>query len=77
MSECTHQKLVLVGGRGKKLRCRHCHLTIDEKELGEDYCPECLENRGVRCRDFEELEAEAPAKVRYRCEVCGILIEVD
>ena len=77
MTSCRHQKLVLVGGQGKKLRCRHCHLTIDEKELGDGYCPECQEVYGVRRRDFEEVETKSTGKGRYRCEDCGALIEVD
>ena len=68
MTECRHQELVLVRGLGKKVRCRHCHLTIDEEELGEGYCPEC--------REFEELESEEDGMVQYRCEGCGDLIEV-
>ena len=76
MTECIHQELVLVGGQGKKVRCRHCHLTIDEEELGEGYCPECREVNGVQRRDFEELESEEDGMVQYRCEGCGDLIEV-
>jgi len=76
MTPCRHQELVLVNKQGKKLRCHRCHLTIDEKELGEGYCPECLETQGVRHRDFEELEPEDDETILYRCEDCGILIQV-
>ena len=75
MTTCRHQKLVLIGEQGKKLRCRHCHLTIDERELGEGYCPECMEVSGVRRRDFEVLEPENN-ETTYRCEICGTLIRV-
>lgn len=74
MDNCRHQRLVLIKPKGKKLRCRQCHLTIDPDELGNDWCPECLEARGVRCRDFEEIEEEEGGRVAYRCEDCGALI---
>jgi uncharacterized Zn finger protein len=61
---------------GERLRCRHCHLTIDEDELGNGSCPECLEARGVRHRDFEKIEPEEDDTVLYRCEDCGALIKV-
>ncbi len=77
MTTCRHQELVLVTRQGKKLCCRHCRLTIDEKELGEGYCPECQEVYRVQRRDFEEVEPEDNGTVRYRCEGCGTLIEVD
>ena len=77
MTACRHEKLVLVRPQGRKFRCRHCQLTIDEQELGQGCCPECLEVRGVRHRDFEEIEAEDNGKVLYRCEGCSALIEAD
>ena len=77
MTACRHQELVLLKKEGKKLRCRHCHLTIGEEELGGDYCPECLEVRGERRRDFEEVALEDDGSVEYRCEGCGALIRVD
>ncbi|MBN2468160.1 MAG: hypothetical protein JXD19_08425 [Deltaproteobacteria bacterium] len=76
MESCRHQELTLVKKPGKKLRCRRCHLTIDEKELGEGYCPECLEAFNQRSRDFEEVEPEDDGAVLYRCERCGALIKV-
>jgi len=64
----------LLPSQGKKLRCRHCHLTIGQEELAGGYCPECYEAYGVKRRDFEELEEEDAGKVRYSCEECGIII---
>jgi hypothetical protein len=75
MPPCRHQRLALVRRERKKLRCRHCHLTIDEKELGKGYCPECAEVNGLRRRDFEEIALEDDGAVLYRCEGCGALIE--
>ena len=76
MRECTHPVLVLCERTPNKLRCRHCHLTISPEELGGGPCPECKEALGVDRRDFEEVEGEQADKVRYRCEACGIMIEV-
>ena len=76
MTSCRHEKLVLVGPPGRKLRCRHCHLTLDEQELGQGCCPECLEVRGERHQDFDEIETQDDGTVLYRCEECGALIEV-
>lgn len=66
-----------MGAQGKKLRCRHCHLTIDEKELGGGFCPECREAYGLKRRDFDVVEAEDDGTTHYRCEECGVLIQVD
>jgi hypothetical protein len=74
MSRCKHQKLILLGPENKKLRCRHCHLTIDEKELPGGHCPECYAAFGVKRRDFETLEPETDGKTRYACEICGAII---
>ena len=76
MTTCTHKNLVRLPRSKKKLRCRHCHLTIDRDELESDYCPECMEIRGIRHSDFEELEQENKDGDTYRCEDCGTLIEV-
>ncbi len=75
MPHCNHQKMVLLSPQDKKLRCRRCHLTIDEAELKYDYCPECYEVDGMKRRDFEELEPEDHGKARYSCEECGAIIE--
>ena len=78
MTTCRHQQLVLVKSSGKKFRCRRCGLTIDEKELGNGFCPECLEVKGLRHRDFAEVEPEEEGgRQIYRCETCNALIEVD
>jgi hypothetical protein len=75
MSTCTHEILTLLPAPSPRLQCRHCHLTITESELGDNCCPECLESRKVRCRDFDTVDAAEGAAVRYRCESCGILVE--
>ena len=77
MDSCRHPNLILLQAKNKVLRCRHCHLTIDADELGDRYCPECYEERGVRHYDFDEVEAPDGEKVRYRCEDCGALIEIE
>jgi len=73
-SRCNHQNLVLLTPQGRKLRCCHCDLAIDEKELGDGHCPECYEVYGVKRRDFEQLEPEDNGKTRYICEECGTII---
>lgn len=73
MKQCKHNNLVLLPNTTKRLRCRHCHLTIKSDELDGNYCPECLESRGRRHADFETVEAEE--STRYRCEECHIIIE--
>jgi hypothetical protein len=60
----------------QKNRCRHCHFTIDEEELGCGYCPECQEVYGVRRRDFEEVKTKDEDAVLYRCEDFGTLITI-
>ena len=74
MSRCNHQSLVLLAPQGRKLRCRHCHLTIGKEELAGGYCPECYEVYGVKRRDFEHLEPEDDGETRYSCEKCGAII---
>ncbi|MBN2126702.1 MAG: hypothetical protein JW821_20550 [Deltaproteobacteria bacterium] len=74
MEPCRHRRLILIERPGRKLRCLHCHLTIDEKELGDGCCPECLEARGIQRRDFEEVSLRKDGAVEYRCEDCGALI---
>lgn len=74
MTTCRHKKLVLLEKKAKKIRCRHCHLTIDEKELGSGCCPECQEVYGVRRRDFEDVRIKDKGGVEYRCEDCGAII---
>jgi LSD1 subclass zinc finger protein len=78
MSSCRHLNLVLLPRPAKKLRCRHCHLTIAAEELGCGYCPECFDASGKKSFDFEEVNAPAEdEKTRYRCEDCGAIIDVD
>ena len=74
MSECKHNKLVLLPPRGRKVRCRYCHLTIDEAELADGYCPECYEVDGVRRSDFESIETKDADNIQYKCETCGAII---
>ena len=74
MSRCKHQSLVLLAPQDKKLRCRRCNLTIDEKELVDGYCPECYEVYDVKRYDFEKLASEDEGKFRYSCEKCGAVI---
>ena len=75
MSNCTHPHLVLLAARGNRIRCRHCHLTIDPQELGDSHCPECYEVYGLKRSDFEPVEDGQAAIVRYRCEDCGVTID--
>jgi Zn finger protein HypA/HybF involved in hydrogenase expression len=77
MTLCKHKKLILLEKKAKKIRCRHCHLTIDEKELAGGHCPECQEVYGVRRRDFEEVKIKNQGAVVYRCEDCGTLITIE
>ena len=74
MPRCRHQNLVLIGSQGTKMRCRHCHLSIDAEELGDGFCPECYESQGVKRRDFEAVEPEDGGTARYCCEKCGAII---
>jgi hypothetical protein len=75
MSTCKHEVLTLVPVKSNKLRCRYCHLTITEEELGSGCCPECLEVHKLRRRDFEKIIAADSETIRYCCERCGMLIE--
>ena len=74
MPRCDHQEMALLPPQDKKLRCRHCHLTIDGKELEDGYCPECYEVYNEKRRDFESVETEGDGKTRYICEKCGAII---
>ena len=75
MTECRHQKLVLLKQKSGRVQCLHCHLTISEDELGDGHCPECFEVYGEKRYDFEQVESTDAGKVTYRCEGCGITIE--
>jgi hypothetical protein len=74
MDGCKHQHLILPRAPGKKLRCRYCHLSIDEKDLAEGHCPECYEISGVKRKDFEIIDTPNDQKRRYLCESCGAVI---
>jgi hypothetical protein len=73
LKSCKHHHLVLLPETSKRLRCRHCHLTIKAQELNLKYCPECFENSGKRRADFEKIETGT--NIRYRCEDCHAIIE--
>jgi rubrerythrin len=75
MDDCPHLKLVLVTPDTDKVRCRRCNLTISRNELEGEYCPECLEVRGERHSEFEEVATDEIPGTHYRCETCGALIE--
>ena len=75
MSDCKHHQLVLLSAPQKRVRCRHCHLTIDPEELDNGHCPECYEAHNERRYDFETVDNGQAGVVRYRCEACGIIID--
>jgi hypothetical protein len=75
MTDCKHQQLVLLEADGTKLRCRHCHLTINEEELSQGFCPECLHVHGIKRTDFDRVEPEGKGETRYSCENCGIIVK--
>ena len=76
MKACDHKTLELLPGNKKKIRCRHCHLTIESDEVGEGPCPECFEVDGERRYDFEALASSEKESIRYRCEECGVIVEI-
>lgn len=73
MSDCSHATLVLVESRPRK-RCVHCHLTLSADELGDGSCPECLEARGERRSDFEDVSQEGATHPGYFCDDCGAMV---
>ena len=75
MASCAHTNLTRLPEPEKRLRCRHCHLSMTANDLEQDYCPECFEINGEKRYDFETLDAETSASVKYRCEDCGVIIE--
>ena len=77
MTVCDHKQLVLLKEDPSRLRCRHCHLTLKAEDLEGGCCPECLEARGRRVADFDEIQVASAGTVRYRCEACGAIIEVE
>jgi len=58
MEDCKHEILRLLPVKNNRLRCRHCHLSITEEELGNDCCPECLSAYKIRRRDFEKSKVQ-------------------
>ena len=77
MNSCRHLHLVLLPQATHKLRCRHCHLIITAEELKGSHCPECYEAHGRKNSNFEEISTSGDGKTRYRCEQCGVIIDVD
>ena len=77
MHSCSHANLVQLPEKEKRMKCRHCHLTIKAEDLKQGYCPECFDRTGNKRYDFEAVEPKKSAVTRYRCEDCGIIIESD
>lgn len=75
MESCKHEVLTMVAAKSSRVRCRHCHLTITEEELGSSCCPECLEVYKVRRKDFEKISTPGSESIRYCCESCGLVVE--
>ena len=75
MSNCKHSNLMLLPEKKKRLRCKHCHLTIRADDLVKEYCPECFEVHGDKRYDFEEVVEDASETAQYRCEDCGLIIK--
>jgi hypothetical protein len=74
VTRCRHPELVLPRSR-PRLQCRRCGLTLTAEELGAGPCPECLEDRGERRREFEPLPGVPPGDRGYRCAACGTRID--
>lgn len=72
MAACKHRNLLLLEPAKDRVRCRHCHLTIQRNELRTRYCPECYETVGIKRFDFDEVVASESGPVRYRCEDCNL-----
>jgi hypothetical protein len=75
MTACNHNNLILLPQPQKRLRCRHCYLTITADELGGSDCPECFDKYGIKRNDFEEMTEEKATAAPYRCEECGAVIK--
>ena len=72
---CNHKNLQLVAEPKKRLRCRHCHLTITENELGNKFCPECYEQHGKKRYDFDDVKDKKTKLTQYKCEQCYAIIQ--
>lgn len=77
MDACRHTTLVLLTAPKNRVRCLHCHLTIERTELNNGFCPECFDARGEKRYDFEDVLAPATEGADYRCEDCGITIHCE
>ena len=75
MHSCSHSNLMQLPEPEKRLRCRHCHLTIISGELKNGFCPECFEQSGDKRYDFETIDGDKPEVSKYKCEDCGVIIE--
>jgi Zn finger protein HypA/HybF involved in hydrogenase expression len=75
MNSCSHHHLLLLPKQSPRLRCQHCHLTINANELNNKYCPECFEESGKKRYDFEEVNDSKIGIIQYRCEDCGAIID--
>lgn len=60
---------VLLTTPKNRLRCRHCHLTLQREELKTCDCPKCYEATGIKRFDFEEVVTTSE-KFTYRCADC-------
>lgn len=72
---CAHKTLQVLKPPEPRIRCLHCHLTLDRNDLADGCCPECIEVSGRRREAFEEVNAGQTSAPQYRCDECGILIE--
>jgi len=61
---CRHGTLVLVTAK-KRMRCRHCHLTIAADELADGHCPECFETKRRALFDFDDVTEPGGARLSY------------
>lgn len=77
MKSCNHLHLVLLSKKVSRLRCQHCHLTIDVDELQNRYCPECFDVSGKKYYDFETVLDKKAELTQYQCEECGEIIRCD
>jgi late competence protein required for DNA uptake (superfamily II DNA/RNA helicase) len=77
MNDCKHQTLVLLPSNVEKVRCTRCHLTIKKDEIGKGYCPECFEVDRVKRYKFEDIQGSDSSAVKYGCESCGLVVEVN
>ena len=77
MKECKHQTLVLLPTNIQRVRCARCHLTIKKDEIESGYCPECFERDKIKRHEFEDVLEQDTDAVKYGCEACGLVVEVN